>query len=160
MKRKSFICIFVLFVILLPLAGALAFEDNQSYVYEETSYVYVSGTLSPDYSGSNVSLLLVDSEVSSETPEKEDIGHIDQTIVKNDGSYEFRFKFSGFEFDANGEEASRAIRDLGGSESKYYHMVFNSFGYGGVDWHPYYTEHEAMGQELTNFINSIDNIWD
>ena len=62
--------------------------------------VTISGETYKRFEGKSVTLMLIDSTASLSTITDAGIGHIAQTTIQSDGSYEFNFKFDGFTYGA------------------------------------------------------------
>ena len=63
------------------------------YKDQATGRIIVKGKLHRDFAGRPVTLLMYKNDVDSLT--ENDIGYIDQSVINNDGSYVFTFKFFG-----------------------------------------------------------------
>lgn len=64
-------------------------------IYDVTKRVYVSGQLDSGLAGALVSLLLIHKDTDPDNMIPEHLGHIEQTIVADNGEYGFKFKFTG-----------------------------------------------------------------
>lgn len=98
MKTKftaKIMCIVLCVMVSMAGVGVCAETEHTAAVYEPTSRVYVRGTVGPEKAGEFVSLMLIKSDAQPNNTNITDIGHIDQTTVKADGSYSFKFIFRG-----------------------------------------------------------------
>lgn len=97
---------FLLITAMMLVTGAYAADLG---IYSPASRVAVTGTLGEELAGESISLLLVKAGTDADNISGDDIGYIDQTVADADGSYSFKFKFNGFEFDESGNVSNYTI---------------------------------------------------
>ncbi len=91
-KVSGFISILLFICLMLGITAFAA--QPEVFVWEASARVIIRGKVDSAKAGEQVTVVLLDKEANTEQYQPEDIGFLDQTDVKEDGSYQFLFPIS------------------------------------------------------------------